>query len=111
MGYMRKNKLARPQGDPSSRVTLSGRKGHPPIAEPFFFFHINSLARLAGSTWSRQDNKSMRKRCLPSILIIETEMGSAWLGQKGQFFSHINADSTGRVAVLPGKTFLHINRA
>ena len=107
---MRKNKLARLKGDPSSRVTLSRRKGHPPIADQFFF-HINSLARLAGSTWSRQDNKSMRKRCLPSLLIIETEMGSSWLGQKGQFFSHINADSTGRVAVLPEKTFLPINSA
>ena len=41
------------------------------------FLHINTLARLAGSTPSRRDNQSMRKRCC--------------LGQRGQLFSHINA--------------------
>ena len=41
------------------------------------FLHINTLARLAGSTPSRRDNQSMRERC--------------WLGQRGQLFSHINA--------------------
>ena len=41
------------------------------------FLHINTLARPAGSTPSRRDNQSMRKRC--------------WLGQRGQLFSHINA--------------------
>ena len=38
------------------------------------FLHINTLARLAGSTPSRQDNLSMR-----------------WPGQRGQLFSRINA--------------------
>ena len=41
------------------------------------FLHINTLARLAGSTPSRRDNQSMCERC--------------WLGKRGQLFSHINA--------------------
>ena len=41
------------------------------------FLHINTLARLAGSTPSRRDNQSMREPCL--------------LRQRGQLFSHINA--------------------
>ena len=59
-----------------------------PAESPFFegrvtllagptFLHINTLARLAGSTPSRRDNQSMRERC--------------WFGQRGQHFSHINA--------------------
>ena len=36
------------------------------------FLHMNTFARLAGSTPSRRDNQSMRKHC--------------WFGQRGQFF-------------------------
>ena len=65
------------------------------------FFHINTLSRPAGSTRSRRDNQSMRKRC--------------WLGQRGQRFSHNNArwswlDWEGD-PVLPGTNCLHTNGA
>ena len=48
------------------------------------FLHINTLARLAGSTRSRRDDQSMRELCCYWKV-------SSWLGQRGQLFSHINA--------------------
>ena len=47
------------------------------------FLHINTLARLAGSTRSRRDDQSMRELCCYWKV-------SSWLGQRGQLFSHIN---------------------
>ena len=63
-------RVTRLAGSPffDGRVTL--------LAGPTFL-HINASARLAGSTPSRRDNQSMRKRC--------------WLGQRGQLSSHIDA--------------------
>ena len=48
------------------------------------FLHINTLARLAGSTRLRRDDQSMRELCCHWKV-------SSWLGQRGQHFSHINA--------------------
>ena len=48
------------------------------------FLHINTLARLAGSTRSRRDDQSMRELCCYWKV-------SSWLWQRGQLFSHINA--------------------
>ena len=48
------------------------------------FLHINTLARLAGSTRSTRDDQSMRELCCYWKV-------SSWLGQRGQLFSHINA--------------------
>ena len=48
------------------------------------FLHINTLARLAGSTRSRRDDQSMRELCCYWKV-------SSWLGQRGQLYSHINA--------------------
>ena len=52
------------------RVTL--------LAEPTFL-HINTLARLAGSTRSRKDDQSMRELCC-------YWKPSSWLGQGVNFF-------------------------
>ena len=48
------------------------------------FIHINTLARLAGSTRSRRDDQSMRELCCYLKV-------SFWLGQRSQLFSHVNA--------------------
>ena len=62
------------------------------------FLHRNSLARPAGSTRSRRDDQSMRGELLTRA--------------KGlPFFSLAKVDSGGRVTLLPGTTFLHINGA
>ena len=64
-------RVTRLAGSPffDGRVTL--------LAGPTFLLHINTVARLAGSTSPTRDNQSMHERC--------------WLGQRGQRFSHINA--------------------
>lgn len=71
-----------------------------PVGGPTFL-HINSLARLAGSTRLSRDNQSMRECC--------------WLGQRGQLFPHINAceSTAGRVTLLqyPKQVFSTIIRA
>ena len=58
-------RMTRLTGSPfcEGRVTLP--------ADPTFL-HTNTLARPAGSTWSRRDNQSVREHC--------------WLGQRGQLF-------------------------
>ena len=48
------------------------------------FLHINTLARLAGSTRIRRDDQSMRELCCYWKV-------SSWLGQRGRHFSHVNA--------------------
>ena len=47
------------------------------------FLHLNTLARLAGSTRPRWDDQSMRENC--------SWKASTWIGPKGQLLSHINA--------------------
>ena len=78
--------MTRLAGSPffDGRVTL--------LAGPTFL-HINTLARLAGSTPSRRDNQSMRERC--------------WLGQRGQRFTP-DARRAGRACLKMGSlSFLH----
>jgi len=68
------------------------------------FLHINTLARLAGSTPSRRDNQSMRELCCP--LLVRAK-GSTFFSYKRS----VKLTRLGRVTLLPGTTFLHINRA
>ena len=73
---------------------------------PFFggrvtrlFLHINTLARLAGSAWSRRDNQSKRDRCCLAL--------SSGKGVKFFPVTIANVDSAGRVTFFPKTTFLH----
>ena len=77
---------------------------------PFFggrvtllFLHINTLARLAGSAWSRRDNQSKRDRCCLAL--------SSGKGVKFFLIAIANVDSAGRVTFFPKTTFLHKSRA
>lgn len=68
--YMRTKKKVGPAG----KVTLLSQNARPArrvtLPAGTTFLHINTLARTAGQTRSRQDNKRIRKCC--------------WLGQRGQ---------------------------
>ena len=63
------------------------------------FLHINTLARPAGSAWSRRDNQSMRDRCCLAL--------SSRKGVKFFRITIANDDSAGRVTFYPKTTFLH----
>ena len=71
-----------PTDFPASRVTFCD--GRVTLLAGPTFLHINTLARLAGSTRLRRDDQSMRELCCYWKV-------SSWLGQRGQHFSHINA--------------------